>query len=47
MRVIIAASIVAFGLTTPAHAELRYYIDQEMLRKNEASTLLSRNARHW
>ena len=47
MRVMIAASIVAFGLTTPAHAELRYYIDQDVLRKNEAPTLLQRDARRW
>ena len=45
MRVMIAASIVAFGLTTPAHAELRYYIDQDVLRKNEAPTLLHRAMR--
>ena len=36
MRVMIAASIVAFGLTTTAHAVLRYYIDQDVLRKNDA-----------
>ena len=42
MRVMIAAAIVAFGPTTTAHAGLRYYIDQDVLRKNEASTLLHR-----
>ena len=42
MRVMIAASIVAFGLTSTAHANLRYYIDQDVLRKNDAPTLLHR-----
>jgi hypothetical protein len=42
MRVIIAAYIVAFGLTTSAHGELRYYIDQDVLQKNDAPTLLHR-----
>jgi hypothetical protein len=45
MRVMIAASIVAFGLTTTAHAGLRYYIDQDVLRKNDAPTLLHRAMR--
>lgn len=45
MRVPIAAAIVMFALTTTAHGELRYYIDQEVLRKNEAPTLLSRAMR--
>ena len=45
MRVMIAASIVAFGLTTTAHADLRYYIDQDVLRKNDAPTLLHRAMR--
>ena len=40
MRIMIAAAIVAFGLTTTAHAGLRYYIDQDVLRKNK--TLLHR-----
>ena len=38
----IAASVVTFGIMTSAHAELRYYIDQDVLRKNEAPTLLHR-----
>jgi hypothetical protein len=42
MRIMIAASIVTFGITTSAHAELRYYIDQDVLRKNEAPTMLHR-----
>ena len=45
MRVMIAASILAFGLTTTTHAGLRYYIDQDVLRKNEAPTLLHRAMR--
>ena len=45
MRVLIAASIVAFGLTTTAHADLRYYIDQDVLRNNDAPTLLHRAMR--
>ena len=36
------ASNVAFGLTSTAHADLRYYIDQDVLRKNDAPTLLHR-----
>ena len=47
MRVMIAASIVAFGLTTTAHAGLRYYIDQDVLRKNDDDAAPSRDARHW
>ena len=38
MRVMVAASIVTFGLTTTAHSELRYYIDQDVLRQSEALT---------
>jgi hypothetical protein len=45
MRVFIAASIVAFGLTTTAHAGLRYYIDQDVLRKNDTLALLDRAMR--
>ena len=45
MRVLIAASIVAFGLTASAHADLRYYIDQNVLRQNEAPKLLDRAMR--
>ena len=45
MRVMIAASIVAFGVTTTARAGLRYYIDQDVLRKNDAPTLLHRAMR--
>jgi len=45
MRVLIAASIVAFGLTTTAHAGLRYYIDQDVLRKIDGLTLLDRAMR--
>jgi hypothetical protein len=45
MRVLIAASIMAFGLTTTAHADLRYYMDQNTLRKNTSSTLLNRAMR--
>jgi len=41
MRVLIA-SIMALGLTTTAHAGLRYYIDQDLLRNNEGLTLLNR-----
>jgi hypothetical protein len=43
MRVLIAATIAAFGLTTTAaHADLRYYVDQDVLRK---TTLLDRAMR--
>jgi hypothetical protein len=43
MRVLITATIAAFGLTTTAaHADLRYYIDQDVLRKNDSTTLLDR-----
>jgi uncharacterized membrane protein YidH (DUF202 family) len=42
MRIMIAASIVMFGLSTAVHAELRYYIDQDLLRKNEPAPLLHR-----
>src|SRR5262245_49494021 len=42
MRVMIVAAIVAFGLTTTTHAELRYYIDQDVLRKNHSTRLLDR-----
>ncbi len=45
MRVLIAAAIAAFALTTTAHADLRYYIDHDVLRKNDASTLLHRAMR--
>jgi hypothetical protein len=42
MRVLIAASMMVFGLTTAAHAGLRYYIDPDLLRENEGLTLLDR-----
>ena len=46
MRVLIAAAIAAFGLTTTAaHADLRYYVDQDVLRKNHSTTLLDRAMR--
>ncbi len=45
MRALIAAAIVAFALTTPAHADLRYYVDQDMLRKDDGAPLLSRAMR--
>jgi hypothetical protein len=38
----IAAAIVALGLTATAHAGLRYYIDHDVLRDNEGQTLLHR-----
>jgi hypothetical protein len=41
----IAAAIVAFGPTTIAHAGLRYYIDHDVLRKNDTPTLLHRAMR--
>jgi len=41
MRVLIA-SIMALGLTTTAHAGLRYYIDQDLLRETEGLALLDR-----
>jgi hypothetical protein len=46
MRVLIAATIAAFALTTTAaHADLRYYVDQDVLRKNHSTTLLDRAMR--
>ena len=46
MRVLIAAAIAAFALTTTAaHADLRYYVDQDVLRKNHSTTLLDRAMR--
>jgi hypothetical protein len=36
MRIIVAAAVVAFGLTANAHAGLRYYIDQDVLRQPDA-----------
>ena len=45
MRVIIAAAVVSLGLTANAHAGLRYYIDQDVLRKNDATSLLHRAMR--
>jgi hypothetical protein len=46
MRIMIAAAIVAFGLTTTAHAGLRYYIDHDVQEWGTHSTP-SRHARHW
>jgi len=45
MRVMIAAAIVVFGLTTTAHADLRYYIDHDVLRKTASPSLLHRAMR--
>jgi hypothetical protein len=49
MRVLIAAAIAALALTTTAHADLRYYVDQDVLRKNDSqkhtATLLDRAMR--
>jgi hypothetical protein len=45
MRVIFAAAFVALGQTATAHAGLRYYIDHDVLRKNEAPNLLHRAMR--
>jgi hypothetical protein len=45
MRVIVAAAVVVFGLPTTAHAGLRYYIDQDVLRQLDAPTLLHRAMR--
>jgi hypothetical protein len=45
MHVIAAAVVVTFELKSTAQAGLRYYIDQEVLRKNEAPTLLHRALR--
>src|SRR5262245_40703622 len=43
MRVLIAATIAASGLTTTgAHADLGYYIDQAGFRQDDCSTLLDR-----
>lgn len=42
MRVLIAAAIMAFGLTTAAQADLRYYIDHDVLRNNHSTALLHR-----
>jgi hypothetical protein len=42
MRVLIAASVMVFGLTTAAQAGLRYYIDHDVLRENEGRALLAR-----
>lgn len=42
MRVLIAAAIMAFGLTTATRAELRYYIDHDVLRANHSAALLHR-----
>src|SRR5262245_58251 len=44
MRVLIAAAIAAFALTTTAaHADLRYYVDQDVL--HQSTTLLDRAMR--
>ena len=45
MRVLIAAAIAAFALTTSAHADLRYYIDHDVLQKTNSPTLLHRAMR--
>jgi hypothetical protein len=46
MRVLIAAAIAALALTTTAaHADLRYYVDQDVLRENHSKTLLDRAMR--
>jgi hypothetical protein len=49
MRVLIAATIAALALTTTAHADLRYYVDQNVFRKNDSNntsaTLLNRAMR--
>ena len=45
MRILIVAAIAALGLTTTAHADLRYYIDHDVLRKNHSPTLLHRAMR--
>jgi hypothetical protein len=42
MRVLIAAAIMAFGLTTAAQADLRYYVDHDVLRNNHSTALLHR-----
>jgi hypothetical protein len=34
MRVLIAAAIAALALTTTAHADLRYYVDQDVLHQD-------------
>ena len=38
MRVLIAAAIAALALTTTAHADLRYYVDQNVFRQNDSKT---------
>ena len=46
MRVLIAAAIAAFALTTTAaHADLRYYVDHDVLRENHSTALLDRAMR--
>ena len=45
MRVLIAAAIAAFALTTNAHAELRYYFDHDVLRNSHSPNLLHRAMR--
>lgn len=45
MRILIVAAIAALGLTTTAHADLRYYIDHDVLRKTHSPTLLHRAMR--
>jgi hypothetical protein len=42
MRVLIAAAIMALGLTTTVQAGLRYYIDHDVLRNNHSTALLHR-----
>ncbi|MGD9503015.1 MAG: hypothetical protein AB7V40_11090 [Methyloceanibacter sp.] len=39
MRILIAAAIMAFGLSTTAHADLRYYVDHDVLKTGSPSLL--------
>jgi hypothetical protein len=45
MRVLIVAAIAVFALTTTAQADLRYYVDQDVLRETHAPNLLHRAMR--
>lgn len=45
MRILIAAATMAFALSTTAHADLRYYVDHDVLRKTGAPSLLARAMR--